>query len=244
MSEETASESGHSSQKSSDGKNDEWTDEHEATLKGWGEEAKGLSWMHGRCEKWFGVWDRMIGIPAGIIAVLVSISIFANSSSHLWIRILQGVVTFISGALVFLQNFLEFGKRTRGHGEARIHYESHADSIEAELSMLRPNRTSAQHFFRAKQKERNDLRLADYPTILDRYIQQYKVKFSQKNIAQPLVTDVLNEIIVHSDGGGGGRGGREPTRVASGVVAEIIRREADNPLTKYELNRYHEQDTR
>jgi hypothetical protein len=229
------------SQGSTGPQKDTWTDEHEGTLKMWGEEAKGLSWMHGRCEKWFNVWDRAIGVPAGVLAIMISISIFAASSPQLWLRILQGVIALISGALVFLQNFLDFGKRARSHAEARMHYESHGDSIEAEMSLLRVSRSSVGHFFRTKQKERNDLLLADYPPILDRYIEQYKIKFSQQNIAQPLITDALKEIVIHTDINSGGR---EPARVASGVVAEVVRREADNPLTKYELNRYHEHEDR
>lgn len=234
MSERSSSSS--SSDSSQHGRN-EWTDEHEATLKTWGEEAMGLSWMHGRCEKWFTWWDRLIGIPAGLLAVLVSISIFANSTPHLWLRILQGVVSFLAGAMVFLQNFLDFGKRARGHGDARIHYQCHGKSIADELSLLRIDRMKAGPFFRNKQKEHETLILADYPPILDRYIKEYKEKFSDANIARPLVTDALNAIVVRNDIESGGV--RRADKVDSGVVAEMIRRETDNPMTKYELNRYH-----
>lgn len=230
----------HSQSEDQHDKKDPWTDEQEATLKKWGEEAKGLSWMHGKCEKWFNVWDKIIGITGGALAILVSVSIFASNSPILTVRLIQGFVAFLAGALAFAQNFLQFGKRTKGHAQARIRYELHADSIEIEMSLLRSSRESSTQFFRKRQKERAELMKEEYPPILDRYIEKYNIKFGSQNVSKPLITDVLQEIVIQGDQGDAIR----PARVASDTVAAVVQRENNNPLTRYELNRYHEHEER
>ena len=217
-----------------------WTDEQEAILKKWGEQAKGLSWMHGKCESWFNFWDKIIGIPAGVLAVVLSVSIFATSTDQLWARITYGVVSFLVGSLVFLQNFLAWGKRSAEHRDGRVGYEVFADDIESEMALDRASRVSSRLYYRMMKTERKKLALATYPSVIKRYIDEYKRRFNNQSIARPIITDDLTEIVVNSDESP--NEGPSHPRLKPEVISQVIEKENTDPTIRYELDRYHDQD--
>ena len=217
-----------------------WTDEQEMILKKWGEQAKSLSWMHGKCETWFNFWDKIIGIPAGVLAVVLSISIFATSTDVLWVRIVYGVVSFLVGSLVFLQNFLAWSKRSAEHRDGRINYEVLADDIESEMALDRASRISSRVYYRTMKSEQKKLTLAGYPAVIKRYIDEYKRRFHHQSIAHPINTDNLTEIVINTEDNPTDRPGGN--HLTPEVISQAIEKEANDPTIRYELDRYHDQD--
>lgn len=219
--------------------NNDWTDEIEAILKKWGEESKGLTWMHTRCDKWFNFWDKMIGLPAGILAIILSLAIFATYENVLGVKIALGITSFIVGSLTFTQNYFNWGKRSARHGEAMIQYQAYADDIEAELALDRTTRQPGKRYYKLIKQRRFILLSADYPPIIDRYIELYKEKLYNTTISRPVIADSITEIHINKDDT---KDDKEKSILDSVVIDRIVDLEKRNPSVQYELSRYHHHD--
>ncbi len=177
-----------------------WTDEKEANLQKWGEEAKGYSWMHGKCKTWYSFIDKCIGIPGGLLSIIIGVAI-ANFScdGQLWYKITFSILSILAGGFAFLQNYLQYSKRATKHGEASTQYLLLADDIESALALDRSSRQSCKRFYKKIQHQRKQLISLRYPSIMGRYVKKYNKIVYNTDIHRPLVTGNITEININRD---------------------------------------------
>lgn len=214
-----------------------WSDEQEAILKKWGEESKSLSWMHTKCENWFNRADKIISLPSGILAILIGIAIFYIYDNVQAVKITFGTLSFMTGALSFARDYLEYGKRSARHGEAKNQYQILADIIESELTLDRSTRQNSKRFFKIIKERRIQLIIANYPPIINRYIKSYNSKYYTSGIYKPIITGNLTEIEVNRENYP--HSGSD--RLDPGTIDQIIDNENRNPAIQFELERYRDQ---
>lgn len=223
-----------------------WTDELEAMMKKWGEEAKGLNWMHTKCAKWFNYWDKIIGLPAGVLGVVLGMAIFATndtcspSTTDLALKIVFGSISAIAGALVFIQNYLGYAKRSAQHTEAAVQYLVFSVDIEAELTLDRNSRQPAKKFFKQMKHKQASLTLSKYPDIIQRYTEEYKLLLFNSTVARPVAADNITAIEVNKH-----QGTSEETKNPSGhdpvmtvMIDKILEEERKNAAIQYEMTRF------
>ena len=232
-------EEGHGSTSSTDPEDRLWTDDQEAVLKKWGEEGKGLLWMHSKCETWFNRIDKLISLPAGILSVLLGVAIFATYDNLLGVKITFGAISFIAGAFSFTRDYLQYSKRSARHCEAKNQYQLLSDMIETELTLDRSTRQSSKKFFKLVKDRRNQLISANYPSIINRYINAYNKKYHRSGIFKPIITGNLTEIAINRENYP--RPPETPERIDQIAVSRIIENETRNPAVQFELQRYREQ---
>lgn len=204
-----------------------WTDEQEHLLKKWGEEAKGYAWMHHKCERWFNVWDKIITIPAVILPALIGSFFFTVYVDVKAVQITYGILLILLTVVTALQTYLEWSKRSTLHKEASLHYQFYADDIEAELALVRSERSVG--LFQ-KMKEKRKTMINRYPNIIKKYEDEYKQKFPNNEISKPTIIDVITGIEINNQ-----ENNKDNKR---DIPIEIINKEKYDPKIQYELDRY------
>lgn len=205
----------------------EWCEEVEQLLKQWGEESKGYAWMHRRCATWFNNWDIVLSIPNGFLAIALSITFFSTDLPR-WVQFLMGGLQFLSGVLIFLVQYFEWGKRSARHEEAQVQFLAFADEIEAELKLPRHRRSSADRFYSRAVKVRRNLIKTAYPPIISMYLNQYGRKFKDKTFSKPTIADGITEITVTQ---------RNTPDIFAGT-SEVISKENANSAIQFEVDRF------
>jgi hypothetical protein len=216
-----------------------WTDELEAMLKKWGEQGKGLSWMHGKCDQWFSFWDKSIGLPAGALAIGAGLATAGSPANDItkWIF---GAIMIIAGVLTWIQNYLGWGKRSAMHEEAVVQYQIFADDIESQLALRRDQRQPGKKFYKSMTHRHNTLTSRKYPNIIDRYVTEYNLRLYNSAVARPVVAGGITEIQVNQK-----ESLLEPKSKAEEkdslqeiIIDQILSEERNNPAVQDELERF------
>lgn len=205
---------------------DTWTDEQEHVLKIWGEEAKGYAWMHHKSSYWFNMWNKVITIPGILLPIVIGSSFFTDYTNILAVKITYGILLLILSAVLALQAFLEWEKRSSKHKHAYIQYQFYADDIEAELALPRSSRSVG---FYQKMKEKRQTMFTSYPPIISRYIKLYKKKFDKESISKPTIADKITEIVINT---------AEKDVNDSKIRQDIVKKENRDPQIQFQIDRY------
>lgn len=213
-----------------------WSDELEAMLKKWGEQAKGLAWMHTKCDKWFGFFNKMIGLPAGVLSVGLSVAIAGTQDNTIAKWIYAGVA-ICAGMLIFIQNYLRFGERSALHGAASVQYQIFANDIEAELSLDRSSRQPGKRFFKSMKHRLTALTVSRYPAILDRYVTEYNIRLFNSSVSRPVIAGSITEIQVNQNQGDNEKS-KDHDPLDTIIIDKMIESERNNPAIQHELKRF------
>jgi len=205
---------------------DTWTNEQEHVLKLWGEEAKGYAWMHHKSSYWFNMWNKVITIPGILLPIVIGSSFFTDYTNILAVKITYGILLLMLSAVLALQAFLEWEKRSTKHNEASIQYQFYADDIEAELALPRSSRSVGLY---QKMKEKRQTMFTSYPLIISKYIELYKKKFGKESIGKPTIADTITEIVINTN---------EKDVNDSKIRQEIVKKENRDPQIQFQIDRY------
>jgi len=172
-----------------------YTDEIESLIKGIGEKALALSWLHTRSGKRYSYLNNYLAIPAIILSTVTGAGSIGFGgiveASYIF-----GVVSILVSVISTLNSYFDFAKRGESHRITSVNYNKLYLQISIELSLPRLKRINVKDFMKnvAEQIVRlNELQ----PIVPDVIILEFKRTFKQyygSNISIPEMCNGLVDI--------------------------------------------------
>lgn len=166
-----------------------------------GEKALGLSWLHTRCESYFGYRNNWISIPCIILSTLAGSASVGSQSIFEDARISSlaiGSVSLLVGMLNTINSYFSWAKRTEAHRIAHIQYAKLHRFICVEMSLPRDERIAAKDMLKVVREQVE--RLAETsPAVPEHIVQAFNKRLGNKypDVAKPDVTNGLKKVLVH-----------------------------------------------
>lgn len=152
-----------------------YSDEIEALIKGIGEKALALSWLHTSSEKRYNYLNNFLAIPAIILSTITGAgSIGFGSSTD--ISYAMGAISIIVSIISTLNSFFSFAKRSESHRITAVSYNKLYLQISIELSLPRKKRLNVKEFMKSVSEQ--IVRLNEIqPAVPDVVIKDFKKVF-------------------------------------------------------------------
>jgi hypothetical protein len=181
-----------------------WTSALEKLLAEEGEKSLGLSWLHNKCEEYFGLRNNLISIPVIILSTLVGAASASASQFFPGQQVMTGLgigsISILTGVLSTVNSYFAFAKRTEAHRLADIHFQKVYRFISVELILPRTERIRAKDMLKIVRDQIE--RLAETSPPIPSFIcEEFKKKFNSReniDVARPDITSGLRRIIVNS----------------------------------------------
>lgn len=179
-------------------KNNDWNSDLEKLAKQWGEESKGLGWMHLKNSQFQN--RRFIGmsLTATLLATVSGFGGILNTHcDSIWDSIWKyaSLAAAIPSATIPL---LKDSENANKHKEAAYKFQAIANDIEFQLALPRSKRTSGITYIKEMKEIFDNLQL-EAPELDKRYVDKFNKKFRNK-IAKPDVAGGINEINIRVKG--------------------------------------------
>lgn len=180
-----------------------WTSALEKLLAEEGEKSLGLSWLHNKCEEYFGLRNNLISIPVIILSTLVGAASASASQFFPGQQVMTGLgigsISIATGILSTINSYFAFAKRTEAHRLADIHFQKVYRFICVELTLPRTERIRAKDMLKIVRDQIE--RLAETSPPIPSFIcDEFRKKFNRENydVAMPDITNGLRRITVNS----------------------------------------------
>lgn len=172
------SKSGASSASEDNLKNLEWTDNLEALLARWSDEALSYAWLHVKSESKYRKLNYGFTIPIVILSTLTGSINLAMSSmipaQYATVgNLATGALSIFTGILGTLLNFFKYAQISEAHRNASVQWHKFYRQIKTELALERICRKSAPTFYMAAKAEMDRL-LDSSPNIPSEITQKYR----------------------------------------------------------------------
>lgn len=179
--------------------NIKWNDAVECLIKGIGEKALSMSWLHNKSEKRYKYLNNYLAIPSIILSSITGAGSIGFGS--------QGDISYIMGALSLLVSILStlnsyfvFAQRSTEHRIASVQYSKLYLTISIELALPRVKRMNVKDFLKLISQESQRLNEIQ-PQVPDIIINAYNKHFKDepKTISRPEITNGLVSIGIYNE---------------------------------------------
>lgn len=159
-------------------KNLEWTDNLEALMAKWSDEALSYAWLHVKSESKYRKLNYSFTIPIVVLSTLTGsinlamTSIVPTQYNSLG-NLATGALSIFTGILGTLLNFFKYAQISESHRNASVQWHKFYRNIKTELSLERICRKSAPTFYTAAKSEMDRL-LDSSPNIPSEITQKYR----------------------------------------------------------------------
>lgn len=171
----------------------------ESLIKGIGEKALSLSWLHNRSQKYYAYWTNVLAIPTIVLSTIAGAgSIGFGSSAD--VSMALGGVSIIVSIISTLNSYFAFAKRAESHRLTAISYSKLYLQISIELSLPRKKRMNVKDFMKTVSEQIQRLNEIQ-PQVPDIAIGEYNKKFVNEppTISRPEIVNGLVDIKIYSD---------------------------------------------
>lgn len=152
-----------------------YTDEIESLIKGIGEKALALSWLHTRSEKRYTYLNNYLAIPAIVLSTITGAGSIGFGSIP-DVSYIMGGVSIIVSIISTLNSYFAFAKRGEAHRITSVSYNKLYLQISIELSLPRKKRLNVKEFMKSVSEQ--IVRLNEIqPPIPDIVIRDFKLTF-------------------------------------------------------------------
>lgn len=166
-------------------KEQEWKTEHEKILVEWADKAMCYRWLHGRSHQAYSKTNAWFTIPVIIMSTLTGTANFAQDRFPEDVKPLAqmsiGAVNIFAGILTTIAQFLKIGELNEAHRVSAISWDKFYRNIKVELAKSRDERMHVGHMLKIC-KEEYDRLMETSPSINDKIIKQFNIKFPVKKI--------------------------------------------------------------
>lgn len=161
-------------------KNLEWTDNLEALLARWSDEALSYAWLHVKSESKFRKLNYTFTIPIVVLSTLTGSINLAMSSLvppqyNSLGNLVTGALSIFTGILGTLLNFFKYAQVSESHRNASVQWHKFYRNLKTELALERICRKSAPTFYTTAKSEMERL-LDSSPHIPGEITQKYREK--------------------------------------------------------------------
>jgi hypothetical protein len=176
-----------------------WNEAIESLIKGLGEKALSLSWLHNFSDKYFTYWTNALAIPTIVLSTLTGVGSAGFGEDRTVNYIMAGISVLVS-IISTLNSYFLFAKRAEAHRITAISYSKLYLQISIELALPRKKRMNVKDFLKVVSDQVQRLHEIQ-PQVPDRAIVEYNQKFKDEpaTISKPEITNGLVEISVYID---------------------------------------------
>lgn len=174
-----------------------WNSAIENLIKGLGEKALSLSWLHSRSEKRYTYLNNYLAIPAIVLSTVTGAgSIGFGSTAD--VSLAMGGISILVSVISTLNSYFSFAKRAEAHRITSISYSKLYLQISIELSLPRKKRMIVKDFMKTVSEQIQRLNEIQ-PQIPDKVIIEYNRKFKDEpnTISRPEITNGLVDIKIY-----------------------------------------------
>jgi hypothetical protein len=179
--------------------NIKWNDAVERLIKGIGEKALSMSWLHNKSEKRYKYLNNYLAIPSIILSSVTGAgSIGFGSEGN--ISYIMGGLSLLVSILSTLNSYFVFAQRSTEHKIAAVQYSKLYLTISIELALPRLKRMNVKDFLKVISQECQRLNEIQ-PQIPDIVIKEYKKAFKDEpeTISRPEITNGLVSIGIYNE---------------------------------------------
>lgn len=181
-------------------KNLEWSDNLEALLAKWSDEALSYAWLHVKSESKYRKLNYCFTIPIVVLSTLTGSINLAMSSMvpaeyTSYGNLATGSLSIFTGILGTLLNFFKYAQISESHRNASVQWHKFYRNIKTELALDRVCRKSAPAFYLTSKNEMDRL-LDSSPNIPSEILQKYREK-SNVEIELPDIIGTLHRTRVY-----------------------------------------------
>jgi hypothetical protein len=152
-----------------------YTDEIEDLIKGIGEKALSLSWLHTRSEKRYSYLNNFLAIPAIILSTITGAGSIGFGSMP-EVSYIMGGISIIVSIISTLNSYFSFAKRSEAHRITSVSYNKLYLQVSIELSLPRKKRLNVKEFMKSVSEQ--IVRLNEIqPAVPDVVITDFKKVF-------------------------------------------------------------------
>lgn len=176
-------------------KEQEWKSEHEKILVEWADKAMCYRWLHGRSHQAYSKTNAWFTIPVIIMSTLTGTANFAQDRFPEDVKPIAqmsiGAVNIFAGILTTIAQFLKIGELNEAHRVSAISWDKFYRNIKVELAKSRDERMHVGHMLKIC-KEEYDRLMETSPSINDKIIIQFNIKFPVKKIEAKDANEEIN----------------------------------------------------
>lgn len=176
-----------------------WNSSIESLIKGIGEKALSLNWLHNKSEKRYSYLNNYLAIPS-IVLSTVTATIGGTFAGDTNISYVTSLISIIVSILTTLNSYFVFAKRAESHRITSIQYSKLFLQINIELSLPRDKRMRVKEFLKNVSEQIHRLNEIQ-PQVPDQVILLYNKKFINEpsTISKPEMCNGLAEIKIFLD---------------------------------------------
>ena len=179
-----------------------WSNQLENLIAQEGEKARGLAYIHNKCEQIYNRKNNYLTIPIIIASTLAGTASVGSSSlfpddAKLG-SVIIGLISISVGILNTINSYFAFAKKAESHRIAYLQYSKLFSTIAIEMALPRDEREQADHIL--AQLRSTMERLAETtPTPLSDVLDEFNTKFKDKypDVARPQETNGLQKISIY-----------------------------------------------
>ena len=164
--------------------NIDWSPDNEKILVEWCDVAQCYKWLNLKSHSKLSNMHAWFTIPAIIFSTISGTASFAQESFPANIRVYApaviGTINITIGILTTIQQYLKISELNEAHRVSAISWDKFARNIRIELAKKPVERDHAGHFLKICRQEFDRL-METSPSINDKVIEEFKVKFSGKD---------------------------------------------------------------
>jgi hypothetical protein len=132
----------------------QWNDAVERLIKGIGEKALSMSWLHNKSEKRYKYLNNYLAIPSIVLSSITGAGSIGFGSEHN-ISLIMGALSLLVGILSTLNSYFVFAQRSTEHRIASVQYSKLYLTISIELALPRAKRMNVKDFLKVISKNVN-----------------------------------------------------------------------------------------
>lgn len=176
-----------------------WTDAIETLIKGLGEKALSMAWLHNRSEKFYSYRNNYLAIPTIVLSTITGVGT-ASWGSEPNINFVMAGFSIIVSIISTLNSYFAFAKKAEAHRITSVSYSKLYLQISIELSLPRKKRMNVKDFLKTVSEQVQRLNEIS-PNVPDTIINDYNLKFKDepRTISRPEITNGLVDIKIYND---------------------------------------------
>ncbi len=176
-----------------------WTRDEEILLQEWSEEILGYAWLHERSSKYYQKQYMLLNIPAIALSAGTGIIIFSDIQPSSIIKLVNGSVSWLAGALVSLQSYFKFEKKAEQHFQMYKLHTAHYHYIQSQLILPPDDRIEPTELIQKIKKGMDDI-IGSSPEIPITISRQFYAENKHSPFSKPFVVGKLMAFLKNKSG--------------------------------------------
>jgi hypothetical protein len=180
----------------------EWTPEHEQILVEWADKAMCYRWLHSKSHAMFSYLNTWYTIPVIILSTLTGTANFAQERVPIQFQtyyvMMVGSLNILAGIVTTIQQFLKITQLNEAHRVSSISWDKFYRNIKIELAKHPSERIEAKHMLKMN-KEEFDRMMETSPSIPEKIITEFKIKFNKTDTFIKIVKPEICDILIPTD---------------------------------------------